>query len=514
MKLSKSLALMAALAVLFASAAGALAAGFTVMVEPVEVFNSAEAKELGPGIRSMVASRIAGQGYTVVTDQAAKAGAAMSLRTTITRLGGIFSVDAELTSATAGTDGTRAYETAPDVDGLMKAVEKVTERVRYRLWQVASASGGAPVEYNAQPPLERHPPKAEMPAPVAPVQPAPVERGKAINDALGVYREEARIDGEVTGLASADLEGDGRIEVVALHGKELTIYREGAKGLELVWQGDLDVGFKPVSLSVGDVDKDRAAEIFVAGGSGADVYTQAFVWRDKSLMPKGARVFGLIKAYDHPERGLQALGLVSAGGVDVFRPGFRVFTFTGSAWEAGAKVEMPDYVATPNVQWMKFTGTRTSLLVVDRERKIRIYGDSNEKLYVTEKPYFGTRARIEGESRDSRSSEAGDIWEFTPPAVAWDAPDGQRYAVVHVNVEPAYVSNRWGMYDNGSLAAIRWDGLAMHTGGESPKFQGFFAATARGAVNAEGRGRLYAALVRSEGTIFKSYKTTLISFDL
>lgn len=519
MKLLKLQGFLTALAIALAIGATVVrAADFTVLIEPVEVFNSAEAKELGPGIRSMVASRVAGQGYAVTTDQAAKATALFSLRTTVTRLGGMFSIDAELSSTAAGIDGARAYETVPDMDSLMKGVDKVAERVRYRLWQVSVSRGAAPGEANMQAPLDRHPPPAYQPLP--PYATRPVEtRGaaqdtRAIGDALGVYREEARIDGEVMSLASADIDGDGQIEIIAIFDRETSIYRETAKGLDQVWSGELDLGFKPLCVSAADVDRDRAVEIFFAGASGSDAITQVYTWRSGALVKKGDRVNGFLRVYDNPERGAEALGMISAGGVEVFRDGLRVYTWTGSEWEAGAKIQLPNYVNTPNVQWLRFGQNGVSLFVLDREHKLRIYSGSGEKLYVTEKSIQGTRARIEGELRDLRNMEPGDIWEIDPPAIVWDAPDGQRYAVLHSNVEPSLVSNRWGIYDNGSLIAVRWDGLALHTGGESPKFQGFFSATTRGAVDAAGRGKLYSALVKMEGTIFRSYKTTILSFDL
>lgn len=520
MKVSKLFGILAAVAVaVFLGTAAAKAANFSVLVEPVEVFNSAEAKELGPGIRSMVASRIAGQGYSVSTDMAQKGIALFSLRTTLTRLGGMYSIDAELTSTAAGIDGARAYETVPDIDSLMKGMDKVAERVRYRLWQVAASRGDASAEKNDAPPLDRHPPPAYQPLPpfnAAPAAPltASAPAGRSPTEALSTYKEEAKINGEVMSLASADLDGDGSVELIVLHEKEATIFRETAKGLERLWNEKLDLGFKPLWVSVGDVDRDRAVEIFVGGASGADAYTQVFTWRNNALTKKGPRVYAFIRVYSNPESGVQALGLKSSGGVDVFRPGLRVFTWTGTEWEDGAKFALPDYTGTMNIQWLKFGQASPALFVLDREKKIRIYGQNNEKLYVTEKNFQGTRARIEGEPRDTRNLEPGDIWEMNPTPIMWDAPDGFSYAVLHANIEPSIVSNRWGFYDNGSLVALRWDGMALHTGGESPKFQGFFSATARGATTGNGRGKIYAALVRTEGSIFKSYKTTILSFDL
>jgi len=495
----------------------ARAADYTVYVEPIEVFNSSEVRELSPGLRSMIASRITGNGYAVSTDEGAKAGALLNLRTTVTKLGGLLSLDSELYGKPGGPNGARAYETVPNVDELMKGMEKLCERIKLRLGQIAAdpayAQTAPPLP--AVPLIEKHPP-GWSPHPAAEPK-APVVFAKSdvrtLAETLAGFKEAARLEGEAPSICAADINRDGAVEVVTVSGKEFFVFRETETGLEKVWQGATGVGFTPLFVSAGDVDGDGAAEVFLAGSSGYDAYTQAYAWNGQGLVKKGQVTEALLRVQPDADRGVQLVGMKSVGGAEVLIPTLRVFAWTGKGYEAGPKVPMPDYVKTLNQVWVRFEGGTLSLLALDADRHLRIYDEKLQKQFVSENRMMGSRSRIEGE-RDVRGTASGSAWELDSYPVMWKAQDGHVYAVVHNNFESSYTPSSWGMFENGSLTAIRWDGAALHVGADSPKFQGYFSGVARGATDEKGRGRLYASLVKAEGTLFKSYKTIIFAFDL
>lgn len=494
------------------SLAAALLCGFSwagqpkVQVLAVEVFNSPQVKEIAPGLRSMIASRISGEGYEVSTRDDMPEPADFTLRTTITRLGGLYSVDAELAPLKSGVEGVRGYEAVPEFDDIMKALEKVCERVKSRLGQLAGMQkiGEQPLT----PPLERHPPRLE---PALAASPAPTPRTPA--DALQVFREVAKIEGEAVSLTSGDFDRDGALELAIAVGRTFQIYRETLQGVQKVWEGPSQVGFSPLLLSSGDLDGDGVVELALAGFSGADAYTQVYRWSEKGLSKVGDSALALLRITASREGRTELVGMTSVGGTEALSGLVRRFDFNGGKIVPGDKLPLPDLVTSLDFQWVSFDKRPPVLLLLDREHKLRIYNEKFGLEASTETPVMGSRSRLEGE-RDQRSGEIITSWEVNAPGLLWSAPDGHDYLLTHANAQAAYTPGVWKSYESGALAAIRWDGVALHKGGESPKFPGYIAGLARGAVDRSGRGRVYALLLKIEGLVFRNYSARLIAFDL
>lgn len=520
---------LAALAALFCGSA--LAYDFKVYVEPIEVFNSGEIKELAPGLRTMVGSRISGQNYKVTADSGESATSDFSLRTTITKLSGIISVDAELTSRTPGVDGARAYETVTGMEGLMKALEKVTERIKSRLEQAKDSITQAKAQ-PLSPPLDRHPPGwkpgvtppavSVPPAPAAPAieapkaeqaKPAPAT-AKTVGEQLAAYKELATINGEAVSIATGDVDGDGIYEVLVVNGKNLSVYKETEDSLAPLWSGETDLSFKPLAITAGDADGDGKVEFFIAGKNDSDVYTQGYVFKGGKPEKKGLRAYAFMRAVTHPSKGPMLIGLKSLGGQEVFSPALRTFTWSGNEYVPGPEIEAPRLVSLLNAGWVKFQDKAVSMMLLDGENRLRIYGETQEKLFTTDEPIGGASTRIEGEIKDPRNMEPGSLWEVNSLPVPFTGADGLTYALMTDNKIGALVSTRWNILENGRLLAVRWDGNALHTGGQTPKFQGYFSAIAGGGTTKAGARKIYAVLVKTKGFLFKEYTSQVLRFEL
>jgi hypothetical protein len=185
------------------------------------------------------------------------------------------------------------------------------------------------------------------------------------NEVTGDYEQKwlsPDLNCDIQGLVVTDVDGDGHLEMVASGGYR---YREGyvfvlrhlpsgAGGVgkpdsyELVWQSD-DVGPKPFSLAVGDVDDDGVQEILTGNQPGYiwmfDGVTHQVEWKSDLL---GTDVFGL-DIYDVDKDGVKEIIAAQGGyvGKGDWTSGYsspHIYIFDGKTRSKEVSLGEPDYL--------------------------------------------------------------------------------------------------------------------------------------------------------------------------
>lgn len=466
--------LMSILAVLFVAAS---ASALVVRIEPVDVYNSPEVATLGGGLQSLIASRVADGNIEVRTTADPAIKPDWLIKTTITQLGGVYSVDAALVHAEGKISGERAYETVSSSEKLMEALGKVSEKLKKKLLSEASGSPGiAAAEAGAQ---KR--PSAEL---------------------LSDYKVAGEIKGEVLSLVSVDADDDNDTELLALVRGNTLVLLKTKPSLAEIWRSKFDSNFYGQYASAGDYDGDGKLEIFVAGNNGGDIYTQAYRLDGDDPKPVGERVWGFLRYADHPEKGKVLYGLSSKGEPEILDPNLYFYSWNGKKFTRGEKIPTPDGVPPINVEWIRSTSGAVHLALTDTAGRLRIYDSALKKLYSSEDLVKGGRVYFEGDPNADKGGEITQSWEINTPSVEHG---GLLY--LHDNIEGArYTKTK--SYDNGSIAAFLWDGVTLRKISESPKFTGYFTAITLGLHDK----RLYGALIKTTGVLTKEYATQIVSF--
>ncbi|PLX40633.1 MAG: hypothetical protein C0608_08440 [Deltaproteobacteria bacterium] len=480
--------------VLFAAVTASQA--LVVSVEPVEIFNAPELSAMGAGIQSVLASRVAGPGVEVVTGAEAGSSVDWKLMTTITLLGGVYSIDGSLIHVAGTKAGERTYETVSDKDKLMDGLTKVAQRLKNHLASSAPASA-MPQSMTAAPVIAA---KVES-APIQPNLPANVTGGLTGNyTLLGTFK------GEPRSLDVMDTNGDGADDLIMLVEEELLIYTTRGGSLAELARYPLDLPSRPLYASAGDIDGDGNAEVFISWSRNHIVYTKAYRLGANTLTPASEEAKAFVRLVKHPAQGFKLVGLPSKGGPEVFKKQLYSYSLAGNEIKEGDKIVTKGNQMPVNVSWITANGSgRVDTLMIDEFDHVRIYGPDNSKLYETEEVVMGGRSFFEGEMRNQQTLLEGDRYEVNSPASEING-----LLVIHDNQEGFQLTRNMGSYDNGVLRAYSWDGLAMRPVWMSPTFQGFFAATAP----AKSQKGLYALLVKSEGFLNKEYKASILLFDL
>lgn len=508
-----------AVAALFVCTASAHAAGTRVVVRPLEVYNAREVEGLAPGLQAMLASRLAGPGYAVATAADRQAGdEAWAVRTTITQLGGVFSVDASLEPVTARGEGARTYETAPSAEALLPALEKVAARLREALVRAAQtpAQTGPTAPGPGAAGSTTTPQAAPVAAPAAPPAPAasPIHAEAQLALALRTHRMGPQITGEALSLVVADADRDGAPEILLLFDDAIVAFRDQGADLVRAWESPVPRGFQPRALSAGDIDGNGVPELFVAGMAGARPVSQALEWFGSALAPKGERLNAFVRAVRHPEKGPVLLGRSAGMGKDLFGPSLRTFVWTGATYRDEGPADAPAEAAPVNLDWVQLGRSgEVYTVVTTRSERLSIHDAGGRRVFEGADPVKGSRIFLRGEERVAGQLDE-DIFKVQGKTVSWIGADGQPILLTARNQSSiGRFFQRVASFSHGQLLALRWDGLTLTTVAEGPKIPGFLPDLDLGPARPGGR-TAYTALVQTEGALLRTTKTRVVAYDL
>jgi len=513
------------LPLLFLAAAAAQAAGPRVVVRPLEVYNAADVEALAPGLQSMLASRLAGPGYAVETGVGREAGdEAWAVRTTITRLGDVYSIDAALEPVTARGDGTRTYETARSADALLPALEKVAAHLRETLARApretavaaptpAPAPAAAAGQHALAPPTSVAISGAGQ-APLPSPPPSPLNAEAQLGLALRNHRTGPQMAGAARSLVVADADRDGTPEILLLFDDTIVAFRDVGGELTRAWDSPTPRGLQPKILTAGDVDGNGVPELFVAGMNGTRPVSQAMEWFGSALAPKGERLGAFVRAIRHPQRGTVLLGRVAGSGKDLFAPRLRSFTWTGADYREEGPATEPTTAVTVDLDWVTL-GVQGEVftLVTNQADTLEIYDAAGSRVFEGVDPIKGSPTFLKGEERVVGYQDE-DFFRVHGRSVSWVGQDGQPLILTPKNHSSiGRIFQRSASFSHGQLLAYRWDGLTLATVAEGPKIPGYFPDVDLGPARPDGR-TVYAALVQSEGTLFRTVTSRVVAYDL
>ncbi|GAB4261253.1 MAG: VCBS repeat-containing protein [Deferrisomatales bacterium] len=510
-----------ALCVLGAGWAGSEAAGPPPQVEvrPFEIFNAPHLQELAPGLEAMLASRLAGDGYRVVrTGGPEQSTVAYRVRTTITQLGGVYSIDAVLEPVAAGGEGARTYETADAAGEIMGALERVAGRLKEAVERGIAAAPREPagaVKASAAPPPPAAP-APPVPVPTAPrAEQAPGAPRLDLQAVLADHRLGPTLDGEARSLVAGDVDGDRRVEILVLLDGVIVALRDDGERIVRAWESPTPAGLRAAALSMADVDGNGLPEVFVAGQDGVRPASQALEWFGSALAPKAGRVDAFLRAVAHPAEGALLLGMEPGTGTYLLERRVHRYVWEAGAYRQGEVWALTDAATPLNVGYARLLPDQGPFaLVTTQEDRFRIYDPQGAQLYESSERVKGTRVLLRG-TENLPDYQEEELLFVQGKTGVWSGPDGQVHLFLARNEATlSRVFRRSPAYSHAELVAWRWDGVSVTPEGTGPKLSGYVPDLDIAGTEAGAQAILYVPLVRVEGTLFKKYRTQLVAYDL
>ena len=492
------------LVVLFSS----VAPGFAqppkkIAILPFEVLAAKDLAYLKEGVRVMLASRLAaGAGVTVLdrgaVDQALagngavlspekiaqlgkKLGADYLITGNLTAMGGV-SLDAKV-HAVADGGVQNFFATAATEGEVINAVDKLAWDVAAKVFGVAPPAGAAPAVAVAPAPSPYqsvHPDRAFMG--VTGVGGSSFVRAGGITGPRG-FTKSRNFDMHLQGMEMADVDGDGREEIILADRHEVKILRREEGGrLSQIGVAKSGPRFRIHAVTAADCNENGRAEIYVSAADYARPNSFVLEWNGKEFATVVADAEWYLRAMFLPGEGKVLLGQ-KAGNSKPVRPGIYRLIQKEGALSEGERYSVPEMMNLFDFSIGDLDGDGGSEMVsIDQHDRLRVWNVGGKLLWKSDEHYGGTTRFIGGsadfENRSTIEDPENDKRIYVPSSIVITDVnlDGINEVVVNKNLSSASrIFEKWKSYPSGEIHALTWNGLGLTELWRTRKIDGYIS---------------------------------------
>ncbi len=464
-----------------------------VKISPFAVHGAGE--YLGPGLASMIASRLGVTGGIRVVEKTAAAD--YLLNGSVTAIGKSYSLDLSLEPVAAGAVARGFFATAAGEDGLMAAVDDLSARVRSAL----SGSGALKAKTtvvksgvkekslrNVHPERPFINPSATVPVAAAPVPVAgsvgasvPALRVPVRKKIMGVKRfdKSGNISFGAAAMAMGDVDGDGEAEFVFATPRTVRVYRLKGRDFLLLATVDLPARTRMHFIDAADLDGDGRAEILVSGNDEWIPNSLILDFDGKELVTRAGAIPWFIRALTLADGKVVLAGQQAGFDKPIGREINRL-RFTGAAVEDTGRLNIPLGLDMFTLAFADIDGDhKAEIIAVDQSDKLSVYRIDGRLLWRSSADFAGVNRFLGGDRDTGGFTETDDTpgaREYLATRIEVADVNGDGIDEVVVNRNPGNFSRilaRSRIYSGGEINVLAWDGIGMASIWKSPAIEGY-----------------------------------------
>jgi len=535
-RLNVFLCLLTAISSLFISPALADEKTKRVLILPLTIHSEKDLTFLNKGIMDMMAARISQSANVIREDTPAPGSDPVQMGSdlnadyvvtgSLTVFGNNASTDAALTAVDSGDTalqfsqfGQSSGDVLMHVNQFATQVSQYIESLSAVAPRVAAPTAAAPAVMIPQvatpvqptPPL---PPPASAPAAPVPAA-APVVAAAAAVATTAQPVEDLwtsnPFKGTISALTTADVDGDGRTDIVFAHEDQIVVQHRNGDRLDRLAAFDAGRRHSIIAVDAGDINGNGTDEIFVTR---MDVHGKldsvVLEWNGATLAPIADGQSWYFRVTEDPEKGRilvgQRQGTPSSndtGGLYTythFLPGVFEMTWTGKDYQAGQRFPLPEEMTL--YQFTRgniFNDGNVRAIAYSTGNELRIYDPAGSPQWAGQETLGGSPIFLEATSTtDARTT---DHTYLTQRLIVADLDGDGKVEVVTVHNRDAARGfvERFRKYTRGRVVALRWNKVNMKEIWTGEEISGYISDFS--VVDLDGDGRLEAvyAMVVSTG---------------
>lgn len=277
---------------------------------------------------------------------------------------------------------------------------------------------------------------------------------------------------EIVAMDVADLNGDGKDEIVACSKNEIRLYHYETDGFREIGKIPLSVRLKVHALNLVDIDNDNVKEIIVSASNKYRPSSMIIEWR-------GVDSFGFqakdIPFYLRPVKvddgGMVLVGQQGISDITeeerVVRAGLYRLRMENNNLHIDSKLSVPDSVNLFDFLYVDLNGDNVSeLIVIDSREKLLVYSHDQKLLSVSEKEYGGSFNHFGPPLIEDKEGIGRNLTYVPTRLIAVDINKDDIPEIIVGRNQPSSLSDYRLLpnsreYENGYMACLSWNGTSM-----------------------------------------------------
>ncbi len=495
-----------------------------VAILPFQIHSAEDLSYLKEGIYDVISSRLAASGQidvigkssiervlaeirpSRITEEVARE-AGIRLKAdyvvlgSITKIAEFISLDARLIDTTGQKPASGAFAQTKGLDQLMGKVDEFATDIGGKiLGEPAVLAKGEKPE--AKTPYSARPKRS-------PIIHARKEAG---------VKKSPTLPFEIKGLDIADVDGDGRNEIILMDRHNLWIYQYIEEKLRTLTtlKGRTNQDF--LTLDATDLNGNGTAEIFITSIVGEDLNSFILEYEGKAFKRLGDKNGWYFRVLDLPQMGPTLLGQ-KMGVQESFSGPIRQFRWKKNKFAKGKKLKLPKETQLLGLAIADITGDgKAEIIRFDDDDRLRVFSaDGKDLLYKTSTRYGGSNNFFDRESVPQMTAH-----DHVPKRVflqgrivALDL-DGDEKAEVIVNknhFSSGRLVERVRLFDKGEVYDLAWDGMMLAEQWRTREIPGYIADYQVKDFDNDGDRELVVAIV-SESKALKRSDSRVLFYEL
>ena len=513
-----------------------------VLILPLTIHSEKDLTFLNKGIMDMMASRIS-QSATVIrkpgmdpgkdpVQMARDLNADYVVTGSLTVYGDSASTDAALTEVDSGNTvlpfsqfGQSGGDVLKHINQFATQVSRYIDALSATAPKVAAPTAAAPAVMIPQvaapvqpvPP----PPPAVVAAPQAPAAPAgasaPVVAATAAAVAATPPADAETLwtsnpfKGTISALATADVNGDGRPDIVFAHENQIVVQDREGERLKRIAAFDAGKRHTIIAVDAGDINANGTAEIFVTR---LNVHSKldsiVLEWNGTGLQAIATNQRWYFRVTEDSEKGPMLMGqrrgtpsANDTGGLYAythFLPGVFELTWSGDGYQAGPRIPLPeDMTIYRFTRGDVFNDGKTRAIAYSTADELRIYEPTGSPQWAGQETLGGNPLFLEATS--STDARTKDKTYLTQRFIVADLDGDGNVEVVTVHNRDAARGfvERFRKYTRGRVIALRWNKVNMKEIWTGEEISGYISDFSLADIDGDGRLEAVYAMVASTG---------------
>jgi len=527
------------------SPAAEQAAPKKVAILPFQINAAQDLAYLREGVLDMLASRLAWEGKVdviekqlvkeamagrpapvneAVSRQVGKAlGADYVLFGSLTIFGDSVSMDAKMVDLTGDKAPVAAFAQTKGMNEVIPRINDFAEDINSKIFGRAPTVTGAQEQAKFS---QAHPEKLIVPGAFpgqAQVQTSELNPGfivpSTVAQSSGFWQSQT-VSLPVTSMAIADVNGDGRQELVLASPREIGIYQQAEGSLRLLksYKAGMDEHF--LWVSVADLNHNKVPEIYVSSRIREDFMSSfALEWNGSDWVRIAEGIRWHIRAMRLPDKGEVLLGQ-DGRKEEPFSGGVVILAKDGSDYRPLEGVPLPKGTNIYNFALAPITeqGSR-DVVYTDNMGRLTVTRSDGEILWLADDRYAASFDYMAGDRRDPTAAAAGreKVFLNAPILIADLNDDGRPEVIANKNVAGVFGRDILSLnfFGKSELYSFAWNGITMVENWHTPSFFGMTTAYEVADLNGDGRKALVVVLVTSPGTsIWSEGKSKVVVYPI